>query len=89
LTLSDTERDAIRDDVRGWLLPSFTDVHYGLPGYAQLSAACLQQIQTGAQDGSEMGAFCFLKQPQRVTSLRVRIKESLPFGLEPGLIYVT
>ncbi len=87
--ISDTDRDAIRDDVRSWLQPSFTDIHYGLPGYGQLSVACPRQIQTGAQDGSEMGAFCFLKQPQRVTSLKVRLQEYLPFGLEPGLIYVT
>jgi hypothetical protein len=87
--ISDVDRDAIRDDVRGWLQPSFTDVHYGLPGYCQLLASCPEQIQTGAEDGSEMGVFCFLKQPQRVTSLRVRLQEYLPFGLEPGLIYVT
>ncbi|MGE5324537.1 MAG: hypothetical protein ACM3SW_16845, partial [Actinomycetota bacterium] len=88
-TLSDADRDAIRDDVRSWLMPSFTSLHYGLPGYGQLLVSCPEQIQTGAEDGSEMGAFCFLKQPQRVTSLRVRLQEYLPFGLEPGLIYVT
>jgi len=88
-TLSNADRDAIRDDVRGWLQPSFTDLHYGLPGYAQLSLSCPPQIRTGAEDGSEMGVFCFLKQPERVTSLRVRLNEYLPFGLEPGLIYVT
>jgi hypothetical protein len=87
--ISDADRDAIRDGVRGWLQPSFTDVHYSLPGYCQLLASCPQQIQTGAEDGSEMGVFCFLKQPQRVTSLRVRLQEYLPFGLEPGMIYVT
>ncbi len=87
--ISDADHDAIRDDVRSWLQPLFTDIHYGLPGYGQLLVSCPQQIQTGAQDGSEMGAFCFLKQPQRVTSLRVRLQEYLPFGLEPGLIYVT
>ena len=87
--LLQADSDAIRDDVRSWLQPSFTDIHYGLPGYGQLFVLCPQQIQTGAEDGSEMGAFCFLKQPQRATSLRVRLQEYLPFGLEPGLIYVT
>ena len=87
--LSQAASDAIRDDVRSWLQPSFTDLHYGAPGYAQLFVLCPRQIQAGAEDGSEMGAFCFLKQPQRVTSLRVRLQEYLPFGLEPGLIYVT
>jgi hypothetical protein len=88
-TLSSMDRDAIRDDVRSWLLPAFTDLHYGLPGYGQLLVSCPQQIQTGAEDGSEMGAFCFLKQAQRIVSLRVRLQEYLPFGLEPGLIFVT
>jgi hypothetical protein len=88
-SLSNADRDAIRADVLGWLQPSFTDLHYGLPGYGQLALSCPQQILTGAEDGSEMGAFSFLKQPQRVTSLRVRLNEYLPFGLEPGLIYVT
>jgi hypothetical protein len=87
--LSQAASDAIRDDVRSWLQPSFTDLHYGAPGYAQLFVLCPRQIQAGAEDGSEMGAFCFLKQPQRVTSLKVRLQEYLPFGLEPGLIYVT
>jgi hypothetical protein len=88
-TLSNADLDAIRDDVRSWLQPSFTDVHYGLPAYGQLLVSCPQQIQTGAANGAEMGAFCFLQQPQRVTSLRVRLEEYLPFGLVPGLIYVT
>jgi hypothetical protein len=87
--LSPADSDAIRDDVRSWLQPSFTDIHYGLPAYGQLFVLCPQQIKTGAEDGSEMGAFCSLKQPQRATSLRVRLQEYLPFGLEPGLIYVT
>ncbi len=88
-TLSLSDIDSIRDDVYSWLLPSFTDIHYGAPGYAQLLVSCPQQIQTGAEDGSEMGAYDFLKQPQRATSLRVRLQEYLPFGLEPALIYVT
>jgi hypothetical protein len=88
-TLSSADRDAIRDDVYAWLQPSFTSLHYGQPAYGQLFVECPRQILTGAQDGSEMGAFCFLKQPQRATSLQVRLQEYMPFGLEAGLIYVT
>jgi hypothetical protein len=87
--LTAAQRDAIRDNVRSWLVPAFTDIHYGLPAYAQLATSCPKQIRTGAEDGSEMGAFSFLQQPQRVTNLRVRLQEYLPFGLEAGLIYVT
>jgi hypothetical protein len=47
------------------------------------------EIRAGAEDGSEMGVFCHLKQPQRETNLRIRLEEYLPFGLDPGVIYVT
>ena len=40
-------------------------------------------------DGSEMGVYCQLKQPQRESNLRIRLDEYLPFGLDAGLIYVT
>jgi hypothetical protein len=75
--------------IRARLRPSFTSVHYGHPAYAQLSLTCAEEIRTGAEDGSEMGAFSHLKQPQRETNLRIRLEEYLPFGLEAGLIYVT
>ncbi len=71
------------------LRPSYTSTHYGDPGYGQLGHDCPDEIRTGAADGSEMGAFCSLMQPQRETNLRIRLEEYLPFGLEPGIIYVT
>ncbi|MFY9820644.1 MAG: hypothetical protein WAM82_04630 [Thermoanaerobaculia bacterium] len=82
-------KDAIRKAVEPWLVPSYTAAHYGLPAYAQLHLTCPLQIRTGAEDGSEMGAFCHLKQPQREANLRLRLEEYLPFGLEAGFIYVT
>jgi hypothetical protein len=88
-TLSQVQRDAIRDQVQNWLVPTFTSTRYGQPAYAQLHLACPKVIQTGAEDGSEMGVFCHLKQPQREANLRLRLEEYLPFGLDPGLIYVT
>lgn len=69
--------------------PSFTSTHYGHPGYAQLSRSCPSEIRTGAEDGSEMGAFSFLKQPQREANLRSQLDEYLPFGLEANLFHVT
>lgn len=89
LTLGQAQRDAIRRAIERWLAPTFTSTRYGQPAYAQLHLACPRQIQTGAEDGSEMGAFCHLKQPQREANLRLRLEEYLPFGLEPGIIYVT
>ncbi|MEA2560681.1 MAG: hypothetical protein QOH06_2185 [Acidobacteriota bacterium] len=84
-----TLTSAERKEIRTWLVPSFTDYRYGQPAYAQLHLACPKQIRTGAEDGSEMGVFCHLKQPQRESNLRLRLKEYLPFGLEPGILYVT
>ncbi len=75
--------------VRSKLKPSFTSIHYGDPGYAQLSSNCPLEIRKGAEDGSEMGAYNHLKQPQREVNLRIRLEEYLPFGLEPGIICVT
>jgi len=33
--------------------------------------------------------FSSLMQPQREANLRIRLEEYLPFGLEPGVIYIT
>jgi hypothetical protein len=71
------------------LVPSFNSPQYGAPAYAQLSHACAAEIRTGAEDGSEMGVFSFLKQPQRDANLRTSLDEYLCFGLEAGLIFVT
>jgi hypothetical protein len=71
------------------LTPIFTSVRYGEPAYAQLSQACADEISTGAEDGSEMGVFSHLKQPQRVANLRASLEEYLRFGLEAGIFFVT
>lgn len=76
-------------EVETWLVPSFEDVEYGQPPYAQLRRTCPEQIRTGAEDGSEMGVYCLLKQPQREANLRLRLDEYLPIGLDAGLITVT
>lgn len=87
--ISPAERVAIIAQVRARVVPSFTSIHYGDSGYAQLHLNSPVEIRTGAEDGSEIGAFCHLKQPQRETNLRIRLEEYLPFGLDPGVIYVT
>ncbi|KHE93411.1 MAG: hypothetical protein SCABRO_00837 [Candidatus Scalindua brodae] len=89
ITLSSSDLDEISDKIREWLVPTFTAEDYGKPGYSQLRINVPVHIRTGAEDGSEMGAFCHLKQTQRETNLRIRLEEYLPFGLVPGIIYVT
>lgn len=89
LPFTDTERAAIRDRVRAWLVPAYRDTRYGQPDYVQLARSCPAQITTGAEDGAEMGVFNLLKQPQREANLRTALDEYLRFGLEAGIIYVT
>ena len=69
--------------------PVFTWLRYGDPGYCQLSRRTSSLIRQGAEDGSEMGVFRLLAQPQRETNLRVRLDEFLRFGLEAGFDFVT
>ena len=75
--------------VRQRLRPSYTSVLYGAPGYAQLGLYCPDEIATGAQDGSEMGAFCHLRQPQRKANLQLRLEEYLRVGLEAGIFFAS
>ncbi|MBE2268337.1 MAG: hypothetical protein IAE80_08905, partial [Anaerolinea sp.] len=67
----------------------FTARRYGSPAYAQLALITAAEIRQGAENGAEMGVFNLLMQPQREANLRTRLDEYLPFGLEPGFIYVT
>lgn len=87
--LTDAGKDAVRQRVRRRVKPEFTAEQYGLPAYFQLSKNGPKEIANGAEDGSEMGAYCHLKQPQRESNLRIRLEEYLPFGLEYGINYVT
>lgn len=84
-----SEKAQVLAFVTSWLVPSYTSTRYGDAPYAQLHLHAPRQISRGAEDGSEMGAYCHLKQPQREDNLRMRLTEYLPFGLQPGIIYVT
>lgn len=75
--------------VKNRLDPAFTSVHYGDPGYVQLSRSSAQEILKGAEDGSEMGIYGILQQPQREANLRMALEEYLRFGLEAGIFFVT
>lgn len=66
--------------------PHFTARRYGAPAYAQLSADTLPGISAGADDGSEMGAFHNLFQPQRLANLQTRLDEFTPAGMEAGIL---
>ena len=88
-SLSAAVQAQIALDIEARLVPALVTTRYGQPPYAQLDLACAPEIRTGAEDGSEMGAFCHLKQPQRASNLQLRLSEYLPFGLEAAIVYVT
>jgi hypothetical protein len=71
------------------VLPQFTSLRYGDPGYAQLSRLCPSDITEGADDEAELGAFHDLHQRQREANLRTRLDEYLRFGLEAGVFYAS
>ena len=70
------------------VVPVFNSRRYGRPDYAQLSLDCPPEISAGASDQSEMGAFHDLYQPQRTALLRARLDESVPAGMDAGIIFV-
>ena len=71
------------------LTPSLNRTRYGTPDYGQLAAACAAEIATGADDESELGAFHDLYQPQRAANLRARLDDSIPAGMDAGIINAT
>jgi hypothetical protein len=69
--------------------PELTSSRYGDPAYCQLDARTPREIQRGADDEGEMGAFHHLHLSQRETNLRIRLDEYLRFGLEAGIFYAS
>lgn len=79
----------VPDGAHPGVLPHFTSLRYGDPGYAQLRGATDASIRQGADDGGEIGVMHPLHQPQRETNLRIRLDEYLRFGLHAGIFYAT
>jgi hypothetical protein len=86
--LPQADKDSIIKDIVAWLQPVFTDESYGAPGYAQLGRNCPVEIFEGAEDGSEMGVFKHLLQPQRMANLKANLDEYLPANMEAGIFFV-
>ena len=80
---------AEREQILARIVPSFTSEHFGHPGFCQLGRNIPDEIFTGADDGSEMGVFSLLKQPQRVANLDASLADYLPLGLEAGVTFAT
>ena len=82
-------RDAERARVLAQIQPEFTSTTFGEPDYGMLAPASVTEIRTGAENGSEMGAFSALDIPLREGNLRASLDEFLPFGFEAGIFFVT
>jgi hypothetical protein len=87
--LSEAEQAPAKACERLRVRPQFTSIRYGKPGYAQLALTCADEIKSGADDESEMGAFHDLFQPQRLANLQVRLDEYTPAGMDVGIIVAT
>ena len=74
---------------RARVRPQFNSVRYGTQTYGQLANTCAKEIQRGADDESEIGAFHDLYQPQRAANLRARLDEYMPAGMQAGIIYAS
>jgi hypothetical protein len=87
------ERAAIaaneRDRTLKRLEPRFTSTVFGEPGYAQLALDAAAELRTGAENGSELGAFSHLDEPRRRAQMRELLEEFLRFGLDAGIFEVT
>ena len=78
--------------------PIFTSDSYGQPGYAQLietadvaitGGAAGASISSGAENGSEMGAFSADLNPVKEQGLLLKYAEYMPLGLAPVIVHVT
>lgn len=69
--------------------PAFTSQSFGAPSYAQLAVTCAPEICQGGEDGNEMGAWQFLRQPFRRANLRSLMPDYLPYGLAAGVFFET
>jgi hypothetical protein len=88
LPTTDAPRGVMPPEFVTALRPVFTSEIFGRPDYAQLGLQCPKEIQSGAENGAEMGVFNSLHQPQRVDELSLTIAEYLPYGHEVGVFYV-
>jgi hypothetical protein len=78
-----------RDESGAVVEPHFTSRRFGDPGYAQLARSTSARISTGGADGSEMGVFHGLYQPQRQDNLPAVLEEFVPWGATVFVEFVT
>jgi hypothetical protein len=83
------QREEAKARERRRVRPVFDSTRYGTPSYCRLAGTCATEITEGANDESEMGVFHDLYQPLRAASLRARVDEFTPAGVDAGIFYAT
>lgn len=90
-TLTPTERTArktiVSADTALRVRPHFESLRYGSELYARLHPSTAAEIAAGAQDGSEMGVYHDLFEPQRLALLNARLAEYVPATFEAATLY--
>ena len=69
----------------GALQPQFITLQYGHPSFALLSGDVPMAVWTGADNGSQIGAYNLLQETEAFKNVQLRAPEYLPFGLECGV----
>jgi len=72
----------------GLFEPHFVTRRYGDPSYGLLSGDTPVAVWSGADNGSQIGAYYALQETQAVTNVELRAQEYVPFGLETGVFLV-
>lgn len=104
VTVADNQAGCVRFSgwTRGSVLPSqyksieldpdqvlFASTTFGDPRFAQLLPTVPTSVGTGAEDGSELGAFSRDKNPIRQHALLLKYQEFMPVGVTPVIIHAT
>lgn len=78
---------AARARERMRVLPQFAARRYPAPHYLRLADACCAELRRGASDGSAMGVYHDLYEPQREANLAARLAEYVPAGTDAGILF--
>ena len=104
VTVADNQAGCVRFSgwTRGSVLPSqyqsvqldpdqdlFASTTFGNPRFAQLLPTVPARVGTGAEDGSELGAFSRDKNPIRQRALLLKYQEFMPVGVTPVIVLAT
>lgn len=64
------------------LVPAFDAVRFGAPGYGRLAAGTPEELQRGAHDEGQLGAYHDLWEPLRLADLRRQLRDYAPVGID-------